>query len=123
MFACAAAVTTTAAPANATTQQTMVTQMRCAGCVARGRAPCPTMPERYTATAATVVFALGAPMNDARIRAFGRWLLGGAVVLAGVGHLTAQREEFRAQVPERLPADADLVVVVSGLWRSSSASP
>jgi uncharacterized membrane protein len=45
----------------------------------------------------------------------GRWLLGGALVLAGVAHLTTLREEFQAQVPAWFPTDADLVVVVSGV--------
>lgn len=33
----------------------------------------------------------------------------------GVGHLSFQREEFQAQVPDWFPVDADLVVVVSGI--------
>lgn len=33
-------------------------------------------------------------------RTLGRVLLGGFMVTAGVLHLTAQREEFRAQVPD-----------------------
>jgi uncharacterized membrane protein len=44
-----------------------------------------------------------------------RWLLGGALLFAGIGHLTAQRAEFQAQVPEWFPLGADLVVVVSGI--------
>jgi uncharacterized membrane protein len=48
-------------------------------------------------------------------RDVGRWLLGGALIFAGVGHLTTQREEFRAQVPDWFPVDADLVVVLSGV--------
>lgn len=44
-----------------------------------------------------------------------RWLLGAALIFAGIGHLTAQRAEFQAQVPEWFPVDADLVVVVSGV--------
>lgn len=44
-----------------------------------------------------------------------RWLLGAALVGAGVGHLTVQRTEFRAQVPGWFPIDEDLVVVVSGI--------
>jgi uncharacterized membrane protein len=44
-----------------------------------------------------------------------RWLLGGALAFAGIGHLTAQRAEFQAQVPSWFPVDADLVVVVSGI--------
>ena len=48
-------------------------------------------------------------------RTVGRWLLGAALVFAGIGHLTNQREEFRAQVPDWLPIDADAVVLVSGV--------
>jgi uncharacterized membrane protein len=44
-----------------------------------------------------------------------RWLLGGALIGAGVGHLTAQRAEFQAQVPSWFPLDEDLVVVASGI--------
>jgi uncharacterized membrane protein len=44
-----------------------------------------------------------------------RWLLGGALIGAGVGHLTTQRTEFRAQVPEWFPIDEDVVVIASGI--------
>jgi uncharacterized membrane protein len=44
-----------------------------------------------------------------------RWLLGGALIGAGIGHLTAQREEFRAQVPGWFPVADDAVVVGSGI--------
>jgi uncharacterized membrane protein len=44
-----------------------------------------------------------------------RWLLGGALVGAGIGHLTTQREEFRAQVPSWFPIDEDVVVIASGI--------
>ena len=44
-----------------------------------------------------------------------RWLLGGALIGAGVGHLTTQRDEFRAQVPSWFPIDEDVVVIASGL--------
>lgn len=54
-------------------------------------------------------------MIGERIRDGGRWLLGAALVLAGTGHLTFQRDEFRAQVPDWFPVDADLVVVLSGV--------
>jgi uncharacterized membrane protein len=54
-------------------------------------------------------------MSDERVRTLARWALGGALVLAGTGHLTVQREEFRAQVPEWFPVDDDAVVVVSGV--------
>ena len=54
-------------------------------------------------------------MSDDRIRTVGRWVLGGALLVAGTGHLTAQREEFQAQVPDWFPVDADAVVVASGV--------
>jgi uncharacterized membrane protein len=44
-----------------------------------------------------------------------RWLLGGALIFAGVGHLTTQRTEFQAQVPGWFPLDEDLVVIASGI--------
>ena len=45
----------------------------------------------------------------------GRVLLGTAMVGAGVLHLTTQRQEFRAQVPELFPVDDDLTVLGSGV--------
>lgn len=44
-----------------------------------------------------------------------RWLLGVFLGVAGILHLTVARETFHAQVPEWVPMDPDLVVVVSGL--------
>ncbi len=44
-----------------------------------------------------------------------RWLLGAALLFAGIGHLTYGRDEFLAQVPPWLPIDADLVVLASGV--------
>lgn len=49
------------------------------------------------------------------IRTLARALLGAALLLAGVGHLTVQRAEFQAQVPTWLPLDPDFVVVASGV--------
>lgn len=49
------------------------------------------------------------------VRTVLRWLLGGALVGAGIAHLTSQREEFRAQVPSWFPIDEDVVVVASGI--------
>ncbi len=43
-----------------------------------------------------------------------RIVLGFAMVGAGVGHLTTQRQEFRAQVPAWFPIDEDLTVLDSG---------
>jgi uncharacterized membrane protein len=37
------------------------------------------------------------------------------LALAGASHLGPRREEFRGQVPEWFPVDADLVVLVSGV--------
>ena len=50
-----------------------------------------------------------------RLRTAGRLLLGAFLTLAGVGHLTFQRDEFQAQVPGWFPVDADLVVLGSGV--------
>lgn len=47
-----------------------------------------------------------------------RIVLGAFMILAGVGHLTFQRQEFVAQVPMWLPRDpafVDFVVVSSGI--------
>jgi len=44
-----------------------------------------------------------------------RWLLAIGLIVAGVGHLTYQREEFQAQVPSWFPLDADFVVLASGV--------
>jgi len=44
-----------------------------------------------------------------------RIVLGAFMILAAIGHLTYQREEFQAQVPSWLPLSKDLVVVLSGL--------
>lgn len=53
--------------------------------------------------------------TDDRARTIARWILGGALLVAGVGHLTVQRQEFQAQVPAWFPADEDAVVLVSGV--------
>ena len=50
-----------------------------------------------------------------RAQTIGLVLLGSAMVGAGVLHLTTQREEFRAQVPDWFPLDEDLTVVGSGV--------
>jgi len=54
-------------------------------------------------------------MDGERLRTAGRWVLGAVLVVAGIGHLTTQRTEFRAQVPSWFPVDADLVVLASGV--------
>jgi uncharacterized membrane protein len=50
-----------------------------------------------------------------RPRLLARCALGAFLVVAGTGHLTAQREEVQAQVPSWFPVDADAVVVASGV--------
>ena len=49
------------------------------------------------------------------LQTVGRVLLGSFMVGAGVLHLTTQREEFRAQVPEWFPVDEDVTVLGSGV--------
>ena len=44
-----------------------------------------------------------------------RFLLGAALIYAGISHLTFARTEFQAQVPPWLPFDADFVVLASGV--------
>jgi uncharacterized membrane protein len=48
-------------------------------------------------------------------RTVARLALGAAMVGAGVLHLTTQREEFQAQVPEWFPLPDDFTVVASGV--------
>ena len=48
-------------------------------------------------------------------RTAARLLLGAAMTGAGVLHLTAQRQEFQAQVPDWFPVDEDLTVLGSGV--------
>ena len=50
----------------------------------------------------------------AAARVVGQVGLGAALIGAGTLHLTSGRKAFRAQVPSWLPADPDLVVLVSG---------
>lgn len=53
------------------------------------------------------------------VRTAARLALGGALVFAGVSHLTFARTDFRAQVPDTLvelaPLDEDGVVLASGV--------
>jgi len=44
-----------------------------------------------------------------------RILLGAALLFAGISHLTFNRAEFVAQVPNWVPISTDLVVVLSGI--------
>lgn len=49
------------------------------------------------------------------MRNVARVALGAAMTGAGIAHLTSARQEFRAQVPDWFPVDADAVVLVSGV--------
>ncbi|WP_423299934.1 DoxX family protein [Glutamicibacter nicotianae] len=55
----------------------------------------------------------GKPLGFARHGA--RIALGSFLGFAGVSHLTFAREEFRAQVPDFVPLDPDLTVILSGV--------
>jgi uncharacterized membrane protein len=44
-----------------------------------------------------------------------RIVLGLFMVLAAIGHLTFQRAEFQAQVPDWVPLSKDIVVILSGI--------
>ncbi|HWJ63363.1 MAG TPA: hypothetical protein VNS19_15440 [Acidimicrobiales bacterium] len=56
----------------------------------------------------------GAP-EPSRLQHAARIVLGAALVFAGTSHLAWSRTEFLAQVPDWVPLDADLVVVLSGV--------
>jgi uncharacterized membrane protein len=53
--------------------------------------------------------------RSARVRSAARVVLGGALILAGVGHLTFARHDFQAQVPDWVGIDKNVVVILSGL--------
>jgi uncharacterized membrane protein len=48
------------------------------------------------------------------VKKIARYLLGTALIYAGVGHFGFSRVEFQAQVPPWVPLDADFVVLASG---------
>ena len=49
------------------------------------------------------------------LRSAARIVLGGALIIAGLGHLTFARHDFQAQVPDWVGLDKNLVVILSGL--------
>ncbi|QFG68527.1 hypothetical protein [Ornithinimicrobium pratense] len=49
------------------------------------------------------------------LRTVARITLGAPMVGAGIAHLTTQRQEFSAQVPDWFPLEEDLTVVGSGV--------
>ena len=57
-------------------------------------------------------------METSLFQNIGRIILGLFMILAGIGHLTFQREEFVAQVPKWFPNNShfvDFIVVSSGI--------
>ncbi|MBG6213809.1 MAG: hypothetical protein LH475_05935 [Cryobacterium sp.] len=48
-------------------------------------------------------------------RLIGQLILGAFLLLAGISHLTVNREAFQAQVPAWVPLGTDTVVVLSGI--------
>ena len=44
-----------------------------------------------------------------------RVLLGLFMLMAGIGHLSFQREAFQAQVPDWIPLSKDLIIILSGI--------
>ncbi len=53
--------------------------------------------------------------RSARVRSAARLVLGGALIIAGIGHLTFARIDFQAQVPDWVGIDKNAVVILSGL--------
>jgi len=53
--------------------------------------------------------------RSTRVRSAARVVLGGALIFAGVGHLTFNRSDFQAQVPDWVGIDKNVVVILSGL--------
>ena len=49
------------------------------------------------------------------LRKAGQILLGSALIYSGITHLTVNRIEFQAQVPNWVPLSADCVVLASGV--------
>lgn len=53
--------------------------------------------------------------NTSRFQNIVRIILGLFMIMAAIGHLTFQRAEFQAQVPDWVPLSKDLVVILSGI--------
>lgn len=54
-------------------------------------------------------------IHTTKIQNFFRVLLGLFMITAAIGHFTFQRADFQAQVPNWVPMDKDLVVILSGI--------
>ena len=60
-------------------------------------------------------FRTMATTRSDRVRFAARVGLGGALIIAGLGHLTFARTAFQAQVPDWVGIDKNAVVILSGL--------
>jgi uncharacterized membrane protein len=58
---------------------------------------------------------LNRPLGTSKLQNATRIILGLFMIAAGIGHLTFQRKEFQAQVPNWVPLGKDLTVIGSGL--------
>lgn len=54
-------------------------------------------------------------IHTSKTQNFVRILLGIFMITAAIGHFTFQRDDFQAQVPNWVPLDKDLVVILSGI--------
>jgi len=54
-------------------------------------------------------------MKDETLKTAARIALGGALIFAGISHLSFARREFRAQVPDWVPLKKDDTVIYSGI--------
>lgn len=54
-------------------------------------------------------------MKDETIKTAARIALGGALIFAGISHLSFARRDFRAQVPDWVPLKKDDTVIYSGI--------
>lgn len=53
--------------------------------------------------------------QTSKAQTIGRIILGMILLTAGIGHLSWARVEFLAQVPDWVPLNGDLVVILSGI--------
>jgi len=54
-------------------------------------------------------------IQTSKLQNFVRIILGLFMIMAAIGHFTFQRTDFQAQVPNWVPLDKDLVVILSGI--------
>jgi len=54
-------------------------------------------------------------ISTTKLQNFFRVLLGIFMIVAAFGHFTFQRQDFQAQVPNWIPLDKDLIVILSGI--------